>query len=100
MTNKQKELASKILMAANNIAHASRISSANNIFISSSDLIDIDLVYIGENKYFTKKSIYHSNIEFLDCYYVMNNDGISILEPKSNFISLREFNLDKLIDNQ
>lgn len=101
MKNTQKELASKILKASNAIASASRKGSASYINITASNLIEADLVYIGENRVdLTKNSIYLCNVDFGDLYNVKNNDGIFILEHKSNFISLREFNLDKLIDNQ
>jgi hypothetical protein len=77
------------------------IFSVFSISITGSNLIDMDLVYIGESKDdLTKDAIYHCDVDYYDFYQVKNNDGIYILENKSNFITLREFNLIKLITNQ
>jgi hypothetical protein len=87
----------KILKVSNIIADKKRKGYANNIFINGKRE---SYVYIGEKQIsLTPHKIYEVYVHVASFVNILDNLDNSVILDESNFISLREYRLNNLLDD-
>ena len=88
----------KILKASNIIANKARKGQGNNIFINHGK--KESYVYIGEKQpNLTPHKIYEVYVYIGNFVNIIDDQNNSLVLENSNFISLREYRLNNLLDN-